>query len=294
MYETLTIYEILTMYELGATKYDRQINRDDHENKAMRRDEEVVDAVLRGSGTISTTARKSSCMGCVLIWLALSGESHCFIPRPTRATPSFTVRSRVTFLGAQEDPNELIEKAKKLRKDVESFEASKRAAENERLMEAAALQAERQELKERYSAVVPILKPDGSTQQERCDFTPRWPQGESRILVFEARLPIGMILGESENFRATTVVDVVAEGSNGEAAGLKVGDLIRAFTACKVEMEMPTWQILAGGIGIPKTKRFMYSADGRPFEEVMEAVASNRQDPEERPVLFVVERQEKL
>jgi hypothetical protein len=36
----------------------------------------------------------------------------------------------------------------------------------------------------------------------------------------------------------------------------------------------------------------MSQADGRPFEEVMEAVASNRQDPEERPVLFVIERKD--
>ena len=101
-----------------------------------------------------------------------------------------------------------------------------------------------------------------------------------------------MPLGESDLSGMTTVVDEVGEGSNGEAAGLKIGDLVRAFTACKVEMEMPTWQILAGGIGIPKTKRFMYSADGRPFEEVMDAIASNRQDRDERPVLFVVERKE--
>ena len=33
-----------------------------------------------------------------------------------------------------------------------------------------------------------------------------------------------------------------------------------------MEMEQPTWQIIAGGIGRPKTVRFMYSVDGRPFE----------------------------
>jgi hypothetical protein len=42
---------------------------------------------------------------------------------------------------------------------------------------------------------------------------------------------------------------------------------------------------------MPKTKRFVYSVDGRPFEEVMDAVGSNRMDPEERPVILVVERQ---
>ena len=38
--------------------------------------------------------------------------------------------------------------------------------------------------------------------------------------------------------------------------------------------------------------RFMYSVDNRPFEEVMEAIGSNRMDPEARPVLIVVERKE--
>eukprot|EP00977_Amphora_coffeiformis_P005378 scaffold1147_cov172-Amphora_coffeaeformis.AAC.7 len=209
---------------------------------------------------------------------------------------SFIVRqrpwpSKSVELGSKEDPNDLIEKAKSLRKDVESFEAAKKAEQEEMRKQAEAIQAERQEIRERYSAILPILKPDGSTQDERCDFTPKWKEG-SRILVLEASLPIGMILGESDEFAATTAIDEVAQGSNAEAADLQVGDLIRAFTACKVEMEMPTWQILAGGIGIPKTKRFMYSADGRPFEEVMEAVASNRQDTEERPVLFVVERKD--
>ena len=193
---------------------------------------------------------------------------------------------------SKEDPNELMAKAQSLRKDVESFEAAKQAAQDQQKKEIEAVQAERQQIRERYSAIVPILKPDGSTQEERCDFAPKWPVGESRIMVFEASLPIGVILGESEQFGATTVVDEVANGSNGQFAGLEVGDLVRAFTACKVEMEMPTWQILAGGIGIPKTKRFMYSADGRPFEEVMDAVGSNRQDPGQRPVLFVVERKD--
>ena len=34
------------------------------------------------------------------------------------------------------------------------------------------------------------------------------------------------------------------------------------------------------------------STDGRPFEEVMEAVSSNRMDPEGRPVWLVLERPE--
>lgn len=221
----------------------------------------------------------------------------CFVARKQPFVPigGWYHRSRSLFSSEtreEEEPSssDLLEKAKQLRRDVESFEASKKASEDQQRQQVAAVKAEQVALRERYSAVVPILKPDGSEQEERCDFSPKWKEGSSRITVVESALPIGVILGESEQFPLTTVVDEVGEGSNGGAAGLQVGDLVRAFTACKVEMEMPTWQILAGGIGMPKTKRFMYSADGRPFEEVMEAIASNRQDPEQRPVLMVIER----
>lgn len=204
----------------------------------------------------------------LLPWLLLVRRCVCFVA--TRQGSFSLCR-----LSAQEDPspNEMMQKAEKLREEIESFEASKKAAEDELRQQAEAVQAEQRQLRERYSAVVPILKPDGSTQEERCDFSPRWKEG-SRILVCEARLPIGVILGESETLPKTTVIDEVGSGSNGEVAGLQVGDLVRAFTACKVEMSMPTWQLIAGGIGVPKTKRFMYSADGRPFEEVMEGLYS--------------------
>jgi hypothetical protein len=114
--------------------------------------------------------------------------------------------------------------------------------------------------------------------------------GSSRIEVCIASLPLGIILGESSKHPGAVRVDEVGIGSNGELAGIQEGDLLRACTACQVTMETPTWQILAGGIGMPKTKRFVYSVDNRPFEEVMDAVGSNRMDPEEKPVILVVER----
>ena len=54
-------------------------------------------------------------------------------------------------------------------------------------------------------------------------------------------------------------------------------------------MERPTWQLVMGGIGQPKTTRMMYSTDYRPFEEVMEAIASNRMDSMDRDVWIVLE-----
>jgi hypothetical protein len=147
--------------------------------------------------------------------------------------------------------------------------------------------------RERYSAVVPILKPDGNTAEERCDFSPFWKEeGSSFVTVFEAELPLGIILGESEEFQGAITVDEVYDDTNGGKAGIKVGDLLRAFTACRLEMVQPTWQLVVGGIGQPKTVRFMYSADNRPFEEVMDAMGSNRMDPQARPIPLVVERRE--
>lgn len=71
---------------------------------------------------------------------------------------------------------------------------------------------------------------------------------------------------------------------------IQEGDILRAVTACQTTMESPTWQLLAGGIGQPKTKRFMFSVDGRPLEEVLEAIGSNRMDVGNRDVVLVLER----
>lgn len=115
-------------------------------------------------------------------------------------------------------------------------------------------------------------------------------QGESQVFTFQSSLPLGLILGEHETMPRAIAVDEASSDGNGFIAGIKEGDVIRAVTACQVTMETPTWQLLAGGIGQPKTKRFLFSTDGVPFEEVMNAVASNRMDPEGRDVWLVVER----
>jgi hypothetical protein len=106
----------------------------------------------------------------------------------------------------------------------------------------------------------------------------------------QASLPLGMILGESETLQGMTVVDDIADNSNAQLADLRVGDLVRACTACRVKIEQPTWNLIAGGIGRPKVARFMYSINYQPFEQVMEAVGSNRMDPDRRPLLLVLER----
>ena len=192
---------------------------------------------------------------------------------------------------------EIRNKAEQLRNEVNQFEQEKanQALEEQRSQEQMANQKKTERM--RYAVQVPILKGDGSEVMETVDFPPRMKAAMgsnklSTVFAVQATLPLGIILGESDQIPGMTAVDEVVEGSNGDLAGVKVGDLLRGCTACQVTMEMPTWQLMAGGIGRPKTTRMMYSADGRPFEEIMEAVGSNRLDPNERPAWLVFERAE--
>ena len=191
---------------------------------------------------------------------------------------------------ATAEAEKLKEQAKKLREEIESFQKQKDGLEESERLERQKELDVKQAYIDQYSCVVPILKPDASTIEEKVQFPPRYEKGSSKILVLEAPLPLGVILGEHETIPGMTVVDEVTEGSNGEAAGFQVGDLVRACTACRVEMEQPTWQLLVGGVGRPKTMRFIFSTDFKPFEQVMDALGSNRLDPDERSALVVVER----
>lgn len=223
--------------------------------------------------------------------LAAVHSAHAFI-----STNSIYESRKMTLSlskNAEDEAQALLEKAEKLRKEVESIQEVKRE-ENQKLEEERqAVVKEKDERRMRYSAEVPILKGDGSVQMERCDFSPRLKSDDgklSSIITVQTNLPMGMILGQNEDMVGLTTVDEIAPGSNAELAGVKVGDLLRACTACQVTMEQPTWQLMAGGIGRPKTTRMMYSTDGKQFEEVMEALVSNSMDPEERPAWLVLER----
>jgi len=191
---------------------------------------------------------------------------------------------------AENVAEELRKKAEKLRKEVASFQQEKDETIQAEKKAAEQIKTEEEAIRQKYSAEIPIMKGDGSTVVERIDFPPRFKSEDSYIETFEAPLPLGLILGESEDMPGLTMVDEVSKGGNGEIAGVKVGDIVRACTACQTIMKAPTWQLMAGGIGMPETRRMMYNIDGRPFEEVMEAVSSNRMDPEGRPVILVVER----
>ncbi|KAL3933172.1 MAG: hypothetical protein SGBAC_010513 [Bacillariaceae sp.] len=210
----------------------------------------------------------------------------------------------VTILSAE--AKALQEKAEKLRAEIAALTDSKEEAQEAQRQELQAELDQQEAYMQHYSGEVPILKPDGSVVLERVQFPPLIKSNSedddntegsttdfaSDILVCEARLPLGMILGQEteSNAPAMVVVDEILEDSNGALAGIQEGDVLRACTSCTVEMEQPTWQLLVGGIGRPKTVRFMFGTDDEPLEAVLEALGANRMDPEERPVVLVVER----
>jgi hypothetical protein len=207
--------------------------------------------------------------------------------------------------------------AEQLRNEIAQFEQQKSRDNELRQQEQNDILNQEKQLQDRYSAIVPILKPDGTTVMERCTFTPIYTDGTSFITTIESDLPLGIIIGEvtstdttnEENDTNTILqqrvpyiaIDEMSPNSNGEINGLQTGDIIHACTACKVDMELPTWQLLLGGIGRPKTNRYMHSvvSDGTLrsrssslLEQTMNAIASNRFDPEQRPILLVIERRE--
>mmetsp|Transcript_13469 Transcript_13469/g.41691 ORF Transcript_13469/g.41691 Transcript_13469/m.41691 type:complete len:194 (+) Transcript_13469:182-763(+) len=150
---------------------------------------------------------------------------------------------------------------------------------------------------EGLSVVLPIARPDWSVEPTECFFAPRTKRAGVELKAFDVAVPCGVILEErdDESGAPIVVVGAVGDQSNAAAAGVLPGDILRATTAVKQQMELPTWQILAGGIGRPKTFRFVFGCDldGQPqrtFEDVLGAVGSNRLDPEGRPAVLVVER----
>ena len=158
---------------------------------------------------------------------------------------------------------------------------------------------------------------------ERCEFRPRIKQQQqkiladagdegkddddkndddntspvlSRIIAIQAPLPLGIILGQDIVANTggggliTTVDDLAVDGNGSMIGGIQVGDIVRGCTACQSTMEQPTWQLILGGVGQPKTTRMMFSCDNQPLEEILTAISSNTMDPQQRYVWLVLER----
>ena len=207
----------------------------------------------------------------VVVILALQHAAGLRAP-PKRAVP---VVARGAG-GGGDDAASLWAEAARLRREIAAEEAPSPAA----AVAAPGL-----------SVVLPIARPDWSVEDTECFFEPR--AAGSALFALEVAVPCGVILERQDD--ATVVVDEVAAASNAARAGVRAGDILRATTACTPRMEMPTWQLLGGGIGRPKMSRFVFGADldaapPRTFDDVLEAVASNRLDPDGRPAILVVER----
>jgi small-conductance mechanosensitive channel len=139
----------------------------------------------------------------------------------------------------------LKERAQQLRNEIEEFEKQKNDLADEERERQQKLLDDKRAIIDHYSVVLPILKPDGTTVEEKIQFPPRLvastsddeeEEGSSTVFTVEANLPLGILLGEHETFVGITEVDEVVKGSNGDLAGIKEGDLLRACTACKMEM----------------------------------------------------------
>ena len=104
-----------------------------------------------------------------------------------------------------------------------------------------------------------------------------FPAGTSAV-AFEIPRPLGIVF-EDLGDGATTAVEIVP-GSNAEAAGVRVGDVLRLVSAVAVgksTVEVGTFQV-EPSLGMRKqgsNRRAYFLADGRPFAAAMDAVVSN-------------------
>ena len=101
--------------------------------------------------------------------------------------PSIALERRISFTAlssnaGDNETTELLEKARRLREEAASIENTKREAEElaqkQQLAEQTAEQERKNEWKDRYSVIVPILKDMGEEVMERVDFAPRIKGGK--------------------------------------------------------------------------------------------------------------------
>ena len=112
------------------------------------------------------------------------------------------------------------------------------------------------------------------------DFMPSWKDDQSSLACVEADLPLGMVIEESETLEGKFEIAEVAEGSNAEKAGVKVGDVFRACSAQKGKPPVDNGEA-QGGEGnnmMPSDntpKKALFNTKGMRFEAVMTALATN-------------------
>ncbi|GMH56721.1 hypothetical protein TrLO_g4282 [Triparma laevis f. longispina] len=211
-------------------------------------------------------------------------------------------RTRSTFTRLYSvDPDDLLEQAARLREEADAIIREKTEVAAVAQEEERTTVQNNAAYKSQFSVVLPILKDTGKEVDEEVFFKPLFPQPEfkeisssfgSEILRFDIPLPLGIILGQEPTSDLITIDEIDSSINPLSSSLLKPGDLLRCCSATQTQMSMPTWQLIVGGIGQPKTVRFMYSCDGfrSKFEEVLDALKSNRMDVGGRDVVLVVER----
>mmetsp|Transcript_7256 Transcript_7256/g.9807 ORF Transcript_7256/g.9807 Transcript_7256/m.9807 type:complete len:218 (-) Transcript_7256:224-877(-) len=102
-------------------------------------------------------------------------------------------------------------------------------------------------------------------------------QPGSEFETFVIPRPLGIIFEEKIlNGEKCCVAEELVEGGNAEAKGVKVGDILRCTTGVftvKGNIDVSTW------MNPPKNTNVLayFFADGKPFDQVMEAIVSNGQ-----------------
>ena len=106
--------------------------------------------------------------------------SLCVIYGESFAPTSRTISNERTCCFASskdEEARRFKEEANRIRAEVASFEQEKKNVELEEERKEREIISQKEKVRTRYSAEVPILKGDGSTVVERVDFAPRMKEG---------------------------------------------------------------------------------------------------------------------
>lgn len=124
-----------------------------------------------------------------------------------------------------------------------------------------------------------------------CDLTPLFEESGDRLMFFTAFLPLGLQLTSaprpSELPGSAELIRVEAVEPKGEAEllGIRSGDVLRAVSYVGAGPE-PGWLDKMLGAEAMPMKQVM-KCDGRPLEEVIEALQSNSKNPDGRLVLLL-------
>ncbi|KAF8057257.1 hypothetical protein HT031_006065 [Scenedesmus sp. PABB004] len=99
---------------------------------------------------------------------------------------------------------------------------------------------------------------------------------DARLVTLSLRFPLGLVLERSADGGA--VVGELTPGGAADAAGVRLGDALRATTAMAMQMTYPAVNLLLGGVGRPRLVKMLLPAAAVPFPKLLDAVRSNTAD----------------